>query len=143
MEATCSCETSVYFQRTTQCHIPDGSGLHNHHCEILESYKTCHFIQDSYLLVSLINASFGKAFYNHLCSPISTLLVSVSSLYHLYMTFSPYPPSLCLSISFLISKIIIYSPYLFMMLSKEYHGYADCILLWFSSVQQAKFLTVF
>jgi hypothetical protein len=29
MEATCSSETSVNFQQTTQCYIPEGRTLHN------------------------------------------------------------------------------------------------------------------
>jgi hypothetical protein len=39
MEATCSLETSVDFQRTTWCYIPEDSTLHNHRCENLKSYK--------------------------------------------------------------------------------------------------------
>jgi hypothetical protein len=38
MEATCSSETSVDFQQTTQHYIPEDSTLHNHHCENLKSY---------------------------------------------------------------------------------------------------------
>jgi hypothetical protein len=40
MEAICSFETSVDFQRTTLRYIPeDTSTLHNHRCENLKSYK--------------------------------------------------------------------------------------------------------
>jgi hypothetical protein len=38
MEAICSSETSVEFQRTTRRYIPDDGTLHNHRCENLESY---------------------------------------------------------------------------------------------------------
>jgi hypothetical protein len=39
MEATCSSETSVDFQRTTRRYIPEDSPLHNHRFENLKSYK--------------------------------------------------------------------------------------------------------
>jgi hypothetical protein len=38
MEAICSSETSVDFQQITQCYIPEGSTLHNHHHETLRSH---------------------------------------------------------------------------------------------------------
>jgi hypothetical protein len=38
MEAICSSETSVDFQRTTRRYIPEDSTLHNHRCENLKSY---------------------------------------------------------------------------------------------------------
>jgi hypothetical protein len=38
MEAMCSSETSVDFQRTTRHDIPEDSTLHNHRCENLKSY---------------------------------------------------------------------------------------------------------
>jgi hypothetical protein len=40
MEATCSSETSVDFQRTTwhYSYIPEDRNLHNHRCEDLKSY---------------------------------------------------------------------------------------------------------
>jgi hypothetical protein len=38
MEATCSSETSVDFQRTTQRYNPEDKTLHNHRCENLKSY---------------------------------------------------------------------------------------------------------
>jgi hypothetical protein len=38
MEAIYSSETSVYFQRTTWCYIPEDRTLHNHSCENLKSY---------------------------------------------------------------------------------------------------------
>jgi hypothetical protein len=38
-KATCSSKMSVYFQRTTQCYIPENWALHNHHCENLKPYK--------------------------------------------------------------------------------------------------------
>jgi hypothetical protein len=42
MEATCSSETSVNFQRSTWCHIPEDGTLHNHRCENPKSYnKNC------------------------------------------------------------------------------------------------------
>jgi hypothetical protein len=40
MEATCSSETSVDFQRTTRCYIPEDRTLHNHRCENLKSYTS-------------------------------------------------------------------------------------------------------
>jgi hypothetical protein len=36
MEAICSSETSVDFQRTTQRYIPEDITLHNHRCENLK-----------------------------------------------------------------------------------------------------------
>jgi hypothetical protein len=39
MEAICSSETSVDFQRTTRRHTPEDSTLHYHRCENLKSYK--------------------------------------------------------------------------------------------------------
>jgi hypothetical protein len=41
MEAICSCETSVDFQRNTRRYIPKDSTLHNHRCENLKSYTAC------------------------------------------------------------------------------------------------------
>jgi hypothetical protein len=38
MEATCSSETSVDFQRITRCYIRKDRTLHNHRCENLKSY---------------------------------------------------------------------------------------------------------
>jgi hypothetical protein len=38
MEVTCSCETSIDFQRTTRRCIPEDSALHNHCCETLKSW---------------------------------------------------------------------------------------------------------
>jgi hypothetical protein len=38
MVATCSSETSVDFQRTTQRYIPEDRTVHNHCCEKLKSY---------------------------------------------------------------------------------------------------------
>jgi hypothetical protein len=38
MEATCSSEASVDFQRTTRLYIPEDLTLHNHRCENLKSY---------------------------------------------------------------------------------------------------------
>jgi hypothetical protein len=39
IEATCSYETSVDFQRTTRRYIPEDGTLHNHRCENLKSYE--------------------------------------------------------------------------------------------------------
>jgi hypothetical protein len=39
MEATCSSETSVNFQRTTRRYISEDSTLHNHRCENLKSFN--------------------------------------------------------------------------------------------------------
>jgi hypothetical protein len=39
MEATCSSETSVDFQRTTRRYIPEERILHNSRCENLKSYR--------------------------------------------------------------------------------------------------------
>jgi hypothetical protein len=38
IEATCSSETSVYFQRTTWCYVLEDRTLHNHRYEDLKSY---------------------------------------------------------------------------------------------------------
>jgi hypothetical protein len=44
MEVTCSFQTSVGFQRTTQYYIPEDRTLHNHRCENLKSYTSyCNF----------------------------------------------------------------------------------------------------
>jgi hypothetical protein len=50
MEATCSSETSVDFQRTTRRYIPEDRTLHNHWCENLKSYYiwNCLFLQHAY-----------------------------------------------------------------------------------------------
>jgi hypothetical protein len=37
MEAICSSETSIAFQRTTRRHIPEDDSLHDHRCENLKS----------------------------------------------------------------------------------------------------------
>jgi hypothetical protein len=39
MEAICSSEISVDFQRTTRHYIPEERTLHNNHCENLKSYE--------------------------------------------------------------------------------------------------------
>jgi hypothetical protein len=39
MEAICSSETSVDFQRTKRRYIPEDRILHNHRCEKFKSYK--------------------------------------------------------------------------------------------------------
>jgi hypothetical protein len=44
MEAICSSETSVDFQRTTQRYIPEDSTLHNHRCENLKSHSPHSFL---------------------------------------------------------------------------------------------------
>jgi hypothetical protein len=46
MEATCSCETSVDFQRTTLRYIPEDRTLYNHCCENLKFYITLCFIKE-------------------------------------------------------------------------------------------------
>jgi hypothetical protein len=43
MEATCSSETSVYFQRTTGRYIPEDGTFHDHRCENLISYIFLYF----------------------------------------------------------------------------------------------------
>lgn len=46
MEAVCSSEASVDFQRTTLRYIPDDGTVHNHRCEDLQSNKTAlHYVQ--------------------------------------------------------------------------------------------------
>jgi hypothetical protein len=39
MEAICSSETSVDFQRTTWRYIPEDSTIYDHSCENLKSYE--------------------------------------------------------------------------------------------------------
>jgi hypothetical protein len=39
MEAVCTSETSVYFNVTAQCYIPEDSKLHTHCCKNLKSHK--------------------------------------------------------------------------------------------------------
>jgi hypothetical protein len=46
MEAICSSETSVDFQRTTLRYVPEDSTLHNHRCENLNSYTIAPFIAE-------------------------------------------------------------------------------------------------
>jgi hypothetical protein len=41
MEAICSSETLVDFQRNTRRNIPENDTLHNHRCENLKSYIVC------------------------------------------------------------------------------------------------------
>jgi hypothetical protein len=38
METTCSPETSIDFQRSTQCYILEDRIIHNYSCENLKSY---------------------------------------------------------------------------------------------------------
>jgi hypothetical protein len=38
MEAICSCETSIDFQRTTRYYIPEHNGLYKHRCENFRFY---------------------------------------------------------------------------------------------------------
>jgi hypothetical protein len=45
MEATCSIETSVDFQRNIRRYIPGDRTLHKHSCENLKSYKREQFHQ--------------------------------------------------------------------------------------------------
>jgi hypothetical protein len=40
IEATCSSETSVDFQRTTCCYVPKNRTVYNHRCENLKFYKS-------------------------------------------------------------------------------------------------------
>jgi hypothetical protein len=60
MEATCSSETSVDFQRTTQCYIPEDRILHNHRRENLKSYKP-HTVLKRKLCI--LDSSYVTAFY--------------------------------------------------------------------------------
>jgi hypothetical protein len=39
MEAIHASETSVDFQQATRRYTPEDRTLHNHHCDILKSYK--------------------------------------------------------------------------------------------------------
>jgi hypothetical protein len=39
VEDICSSETSVVFERTTLCSIPEDRTLHNHRCENLKPFK--------------------------------------------------------------------------------------------------------
>jgi hypothetical protein len=44
MEATCSSETLVDFQRTARRYIPQGRTLYNHRCENLKSYVSVYLL---------------------------------------------------------------------------------------------------
>jgi hypothetical protein len=44
MEVTCSSETSLEFQRTTQHYFPDHRTLHNHRCENLKPYVCAYML---------------------------------------------------------------------------------------------------
>jgi hypothetical protein len=44
MEAICSSETSLDFQRITRRYIPDDSSTHNHRCKNLKSYAIIQFL---------------------------------------------------------------------------------------------------
>jgi hypothetical protein len=46
MEAMCSSEKSVEFQRTTRRYIPEDDALHNHGCENHNSYRAICLHQD-------------------------------------------------------------------------------------------------
>jgi hypothetical protein len=39
VEAICSSDTSVEFQRSTRCYIPEGRTLHDHRCENFRHYR--------------------------------------------------------------------------------------------------------
>jgi hypothetical protein len=49
MEAMCSPETSVNFQQTIRCYIPEDITLHNHRCENLNPKL---FVSDTRLILS-------------------------------------------------------------------------------------------
>jgi hypothetical protein len=55
MEGTCSSETSVDFQRTTQHYIPEARALHNHRCENLKSYNASFCLRQHFLMHCQIN----------------------------------------------------------------------------------------
>jgi hypothetical protein len=57
MEAICSSETSVDFQRTTRRYIPEDSNIYNHRCENLKSYKHEHVLKSCYLNVLSLYAN--------------------------------------------------------------------------------------
>jgi hypothetical protein len=44
LKMVCFSETSVDFQRTTPCNIPEDIILHNHRCEYLEAYVQIQFV---------------------------------------------------------------------------------------------------
>jgi hypothetical protein len=52
MEATCSSEVSVEFQRTARRYIPEDRPFRNHRCENLKSYKI--FTYSPLIIFSLI-----------------------------------------------------------------------------------------
>jgi hypothetical protein len=51
MEATCSFEMPVDFQRTTRRYIPEDITLHNHRCKNLTSYMLLHIKQKLYIYI--------------------------------------------------------------------------------------------
>jgi hypothetical protein len=53
MEAACSSKTSVDFQWTTWCYIPEDRTCHNHHCTNLKFYKMFFVIKGPLLTLSL------------------------------------------------------------------------------------------
>jgi hypothetical protein len=83
IEATCSSEASVDFQRTTRRYIPEYKSLHYHRCENLKSYKLClvliWFFYLSFLYLLPMSISFLCP---HACScplgyPMFYLLISL------------------------------------------------------------------
>jgi hypothetical protein len=54
MEAICSSETSVDFQRTTRRYIPEDGTLHNHHCENLKTYTRLHGVTSQKIVLFIV-----------------------------------------------------------------------------------------
>jgi hypothetical protein len=52
MEATCSSETSFYFQRTTRRCIPEDINLRNHRCENLKFHRILGILLQFYIPVA-------------------------------------------------------------------------------------------
>jgi hypothetical protein len=61
MEAICSSETSVGFQRNTRRYIPEDGTLHNHRCENLKSYTGIYTIRYTVMLERLVRRNESEA----------------------------------------------------------------------------------
>jgi hypothetical protein len=79
METTCSSETSLGFQWTTQSYILEDRTLHNHRCEKLKSYIAKYISERKYLEQTLWREE--KQFISNTSFPYVTLSVNASTLY--------------------------------------------------------------
>jgi hypothetical protein len=80
METTCSSETSVRFQQTTQSYIPEDGSVRDHRCENLKSYILYYLCFVLYVLILIKNAM--------LCLELCTALESVQEYHQVYPVYN-------------------------------------------------------